>query len=228
MAAIKELDIHEFPAFSLLQPLAVLIWELEQVGPHTPYFDSPLRLERALASGIIPVAACLLESVLRWFEHKCGRDGAAIHPVEILRRHYEAPILVDELEELFAVRNAVAHGHVWSSVLRYDKDNLKRKSTYSPFRKLAGYGGKSFDRVVNMNTHTTRRLGLPVIPTQINRLHAWRYLKVCLKIIDYVETSHGAFVGMPGEKPYSIVETVVQKGDKPVRFAEIIRQLPEG
>lgn len=225
MSTASQLELHEIPAFALLQPLAILIWHLEALEASTESYESPRSTENALASGIILLAASLLESTIRWFEHKRGRDGTVRRPVDILRQSYGAPELADKLEELWALRNALTHGHVWRRRVRYDRDDPKGTLRFGRFRQLDGYGDRSFRRVVDDGT--TRHLKLPVIPNQLRCKHAWLFLTTSLEILDHVELAYGASVGMPGEKPYSVVEIAVKKGHETIRFAEIIRQLGE-
>jgi hypothetical protein len=67
----------------------------------------------------------------------------------------------DELAELFAVRDAIAHNHVWRGTI----DPIAMR--WVTIDLLEGYGDKAFRKAVDMARRVTNKLGLNVVPSRL-------------------------------------------------------------
>ena len=112
------------------------------------------------------------------------RSGNDRHPLDFLKSAYpDCPLLAD-VEEVFVLRDVIAHNHIWHVQFAQDPDNWMKLVE----RELdEASGDKKFEKVVDVTVGTTKRLKLKVIPTQIDRYDVATVLKVVLAIIRFID-----------------------------------------
>ena len=104
--------------------------------------------------------------------------------MNFVRTTYPISGFVDKIEELFVVRDVIAHNHVWEAQFQWDDEGgLKLMST----QLRQGYGDTKFRRVIDGSTRKTRRLDLNVFPTRICRVDAIAVLKVAVDFLLFLE-----------------------------------------
>src|SRR5262249_31649765 len=141
------------------------------------------------AASIAVLAIFVIESVCNRVRHV--RGDAPKGAVETLRDCGAGP-LAEDVEELFVVRDVVAHNHLWDATIADDDDKglLLVEATLLP-----GYGDKKFNRVVDRATRRTRRLGLDVFPTRIHRHTAIVVLRKSVDVLRFLGDINMSFVG---------------------------------
>src|SRR5690606_739628 len=71
--------------------------------------------------------------------------------------------LAKDIEEIFVVRDAIVHNHIWEA--QVNAQNMRLVSACLP----GWYGDSKFSSVVDQSTRQTRRLHLDVFPTRIHK-----------------------------------------------------------
>jgi len=114
--------------------------------------------------------------------------------------------LEKSLTEVFVLRDAIAHGHVWSlEVSSHERHGeIPRSAALS-----AQYGNEQFKRRVNPTTRRTRALGLHVVPSAVGREEVIKVLDVIHRVLNCLARSrliepnvfsfHGRLHGRPFE-----------------------------
>jgi hypothetical protein len=175
---------------SLLQPIVDLFDLMEQKEPKGPNEVQASRAENGYAASIAILAALVIESAcnrVRYVRGDVDRKGA----VQTLRE-LQAAGLADDVEEIFVLRDVIAHNHMWEATIA--DDDVKGLVVVSA-TKRPGYGDDKFDRVVDLATRRTRRLHLDVFPNRIHRQTAIVALEKCVEVLRFLENSDRSFVG---------------------------------
>jgi len=200
---------------NFLQPMVDLFNLMEQKEPKGPNEVQASRHENGYAVTIAILAALVIESVcnrVRYVRGDVGRKGA----VETLKE-LNAAGLADDIEEIFVLRDVIAHSHLWEATIA--DDDTKGLALVSA-TKLPGYGDKKYDRVVDPETRRTRRLQLDVFPNRIHRQTAVVALEKCVEVLRFLETTDTRFVG--GVDPYVVWRS------RPMPFYGWVDKLREG
>jgi len=175
---------------SLLQPIVDLFDLMEQKGPKPPNEVQASRAENGYAASIAVLTVLVIESVcnrVRYVLDDAGRKGA----VQTLR-DLQAGGLANDVEELFVLRDVIAHNHVWEATIADDDTN---GLVLISATKLAVYGDEKFDRTVDLETRQTRLLHLDVFPKRIHRQTAIIAIQKCVEVLRFLEDRDIRFVG---------------------------------
>jgi len=89
----------------------------------------------------------------------------------------------DRVEEIFVVRDVIAHNQLWAMECGWILDDLQFEN--KPER-LPGYGDRKLERVMNPETRRTRLLNLDVFPTRIHAGTATVVLKECVALFRFL------------------------------------------
>jgi hypothetical protein len=114
--------------------------------------------------------------------------------------------LEKSLTEVFVLRDAIAHGHVWSlEVSSHDRHGQLLRSAALG----AQYGNDQFRKRVNLATRRTRAVGLHVVPSAVGRGEVIKVLDVIHRVLKFLARSrliepnvfsfHGRLYGKPFE-----------------------------
>jgi len=101
---------------NLLQPIFDLFELLEQSDPKGPNEVQAGMLENGYAVSVIVLSALVVDSALnrtRYVLNEPKRESA----VDTLRR-LSAGDLAHEIEEVFVLRDIIAHNHIWTAAMR--------------------------------------------------------------------------------------------------------------
>lgn len=175
---------------ALLQPIVDLFDLMEQKAPKGPNEVQASRAENGYAASIAILTALVIESVcnrVRYVRGDAARKGA----VQTLRE-LQAGGLADDVEELFVLRDVIAHNHVWEATIA--DDDTKGLVLVSA-TKRPGYGDDKFNQTVDLKTRQTRRLHLDVFPNRIHRQTAIVVLQKCVEVLRFLEDKDIRFVG---------------------------------
>ena len=171
-------------------------------------------VENGYALSIVALSAFVMEGA-------CGRANyVAKRPsrssVVSTLRHFGAGALADDITEVFVVRDAIAHAHLWTADVAAEQGTLKFRSFPT---LLQGYGDQKFRSLVDMHTRTTRRLKLDVFPPRIHRLTAFTVVQKTAEGLAHLESVDPLFV--------YLTPVHIEVGTKLVPFYKWARQLPK-
>jgi len=199
---------------NLLQPIADLCHQMLSLTSGEPNEVQTSPRENGYAISIIALAAFLLEGACGQARYVSGRNQKQCSPAATLRNFGENA-LADKVEEIFVVRDAIAHSHLWTAKISWTENNLQ--FAQQPVQ-LPGYGDKKFRRIVDEDSRTTRQLKLDVFPTRIHRRTAIIVLKECAEALQFLESKDRRFVYLT---PHN-----VRCGGRLMPFYKWVRELP--
>lgn len=172
----------------LLQPIADLCDRMLALRCDEPNEVQTSVLENGYAVSIIALTAFLLEGACGRARYASGQEQcSAIRTLRALR----ADRLADTIEEIFVVRDAIAHAHLWTAKISWTENDLRFAQLPE---RLPGYGDKKFERLVDPDSRTTRQLKLDVFPTRIHRRTAITALKKAAEALEFLESKDRRFV----------------------------------
>lgn len=171
---------------SLIRPILTLVETLESQPPVEPNEVKTGDRENGYSCAIAALAGFLLESALNRTRYVRGEDGERISPAEYFAKISPDPELAADVEEVFAVRDAIVHNHLWKARTFWDANgSLKFKE---PPQLLKGYGDHRLRRVMNPTTRLSQRLELNLFPERIWRRDAYIILKTVGRALETLES----------------------------------------
>ena len=212
MATTEEFDYITAVFTGFLQPIADLYDRMLRLHCGEPNEVQAAGPENGYARSIIALTAFL-------FEGACGRaryfssldQSKRWSAAETVREFGEAA-LAEKIEEIFVVRHAIAHAHLWKAKVSHDLRFIELPT------RLPGYGDKNFDNLVDAKSRTTRKLRLDVFPPRIHRGTAISVLKECAKALQDLEMKHKEFL--------PLLHRTVEFRREFQRFYKWVRELP--
>jgi hypothetical protein len=112
------------------------------------------------------------------------RRGDVRRPLDFLAFAYPDCPFLDDVEELFVLRDVIAHNHIWRVQFSQEPDDWMKLIE----REIdEASGDKKFAKAVDFQAGITKRLKLKVIPTQIDRYDVEAVLRVALETIRFVD-----------------------------------------
>lgn len=139
-----------------------------------------------------------------------GRES--VH--EYLRRIYADFDMLDELSEVFIVRDALVHNHLWEIDYSLD-DDLGRKLINA--QKEHSCGDHKYNKHVDLTSQKTTRLGLNVNPSRIGKKDAYKVLKTMWNALLFLESKN--------RNQCNVSIAHVRFRDKMMNFGELIQGL---
>src|SRR6266436_4041057 len=96
---------------NLLQPIVDLFHRMAQSEPRGPSEVQASRAENGYAASIVVLTVLVIESVCNRVRYVSGNTTClgAVHTL----RGLNAGELADDVEELFVLRDVIAHNHLW-------------------------------------------------------------------------------------------------------------------
>lgn len=187
METNSESDTHvSVIGVSLIRPILTLVETLESDKPVAPKEVKAGDRENGYSCAIAALAVFLLESALNRTRYVRGEDGERISPTEYFAKISPDPELAADVEEVFAMRDAVVHNHLWKARTFWDANgSLKFKE---PPQLLNGYGDHRLRRVMNPTNQLSHRLGLNLLPERIWRRDAYIILKTVGRALENLES----------------------------------------
>jgi hypothetical protein len=174
----------------LLQPIADLCDRMLQLPCAEPNEVQTSPMENGYAISVVALIAFLLEGACARARYISGSDQNRCSPWDTLRNFGEEE-LANKIEEIFVVRDAIAHAHLWKAKITWEQNDLR---FHAPPVRLPGYGDKKFETLVDPDSRTTRELKLDVFPTRIHRRTAIIALKECAEALHFLEERNRHFV----------------------------------
>lgn len=202
-----------------LQPVAVLleaILRLEKQGSDrtkTPFPENAYSASVCVLSAICFESCAMKLCFLNSVQHDPGTKIRALAYFESIHPDYAG---IEELRDVFVLRDALVHNHVWTLDFSWDADfTLKLDSTI----KAAFSGDKKHAQRVDEATRRTRRLGLHVVPIEVDRSDAFKVVRVVWAGLEFLDSRHPNLLAA-AKLPLHFC------GGK-VRFQQVIDALPD-
>jgi hypothetical protein len=214
MSTTEEHDYVSAVFVHLLQPIADLCDQMLRLSSGEPNEVQTSPRENGYAISIIALSAFVLEGACGRARYVCGSGQKQCSPADTLRDFGESG-LAQRIQEIFVVRDAIAHAHLWTAKISWAENNLE---LLGPPVQLPGYGDKKFEKLVDPDSRTTRQLKLDVFPTRIHRRTAIIVLKECAEALQFLESKDRRFVYLTPQQ--------VRVDDKFIPFYKWVRQLP--
>lgn len=174
---------HNYVSVLLLQfaqPLADLYAAMTRRTTPGPNDVQASCMENGNSVAIIVLAVLMLESAsnrVKYLRQEASRETCR----ELLAR-LGAGALADDVEELFVLRDIIAHNHVWAADVDFKTMRVRTA------KLLPGYGDSKFRSVVDLTTRKTRRLNLDIFPTRIHKSTAVAVLKKLAEAMSFLES----------------------------------------
>ena len=194
----------------LLQPITDLCECMLALDSREPNEVQTSPLENGYAIAIIPLVAFVLEGASGRTRYISRQEQCS--PMDTFRG-LGASDLADRIEEIFVVRDVIAHAHLWKAHISWDLQFKKL-----PVR-VPGYGDKKFQKLVDPGSRKTRQLQLDIFPNRIHRATAIIALKEAAKGLGFLESKNRNFVYFQHRD--------VRIRDKLMRFYQWVRELPD-
>lgn len=174
----------------LLQPIATLCDHMLQLPSAEPNEVQTASRENGFAISIIGLAAFLLEGACARARYVSNSKKSRVSAANTFRDLGEKST-GDKVEEIFVVRDAIAHSHLWTAKISWTENDLH---FVEPPTRLPGFGDDKFQNNVDLTSRMTRRLKLHVFPTRIDRETALIVMKQTAAALKILESKDRRFV----------------------------------
>jgi hypothetical protein len=169
-------------ASNFVFPIVSLFESLDNVGAHAPNEVQASPLENGYSLAIITLTVLLVESAVSRTQYMMKLEPPQ-KALDFIKREFPND-LHKKVEEIFVMRDTIAHNHVWEANIYWD-ENGKLKLVDA--QRVKGYGDKKFEKVVDSNTRKTKILDLNVFPNRICRTDALTVLKTAFEFLSETE-----------------------------------------
>jgi len=172
---------------ALIQPILHLVEKLE-VKPSVPPNEVQTgQRENGYSLAIVALSAMLFESALNRTAYVRQEEEENRKPPDYFKKISPDKNAAAEAEEVFAVRNVIAHNHLWEGATTWtdDDDGLR---FVGPPKLREGYGDKRHVSVIDPKTRKSRILGINMFPPRIWRRDAYIVLQTVAKALNVIET----------------------------------------
>lgn len=175
---------------SYLFPITALLEELDALKTKNPNEVQASTFENGYSAAIIVLTVLLLESAISRTQYVNGETPPR-KPLDFVGVTYPDSGFSNKLEELFVLRDVIAHNHLWEAKFYWD-ENLKMRLVSANIVK--GYGDKKFSKVMNPNSRTTRLLNLNLFPTRICYTDTLIVLKNAVDFLLFLENQDRNYI----------------------------------
>ena len=123
MSTTEEHDYVSAVFIHLLQPIANLCVCMLQLGCGEPNEVQTSPMENGYAISIVALVAFLLDGACGRARFVSGSDQKRCSAADTLR-HFGGNALADKIEEIFVVRDAIAHAHLWKAKILWTENDI--------------------------------------------------------------------------------------------------------
>jgi len=202
-------------AQSLFRPIAHLIEELDTIEVKEPNEVQAASNTNGYSIAVIVLSVLLLESILQRTQYIKGFQPAQKSVRKFFKDNFAQSGLTEELAEIFTVRDAIVHNHIWEAEVGWDEDGRLQFLREPQLRK--GYGLGEFHRILDRTSRKTKKLGVNLFPPRIWHRDAAIVLENAVHILRFLEEVDRRYV-------YFSEETVAFR-EEFVRFVDLVERL---
>lgn len=211
-------DVVTVIGSAYLQPIADLLQNLLRKDPGGPFPGGSGVRENGYSASIVVLLVAMLESYtsrLRFVRNSEVVAGGRSAP-DLLMEYFPDLPMKDDLIEIVLVRNVVVHNHIWHlDVSNYEAD---LRTIFTP-QDLGFQTNKHYGDVVDVASRKTRRLGLNVNPTAVDRRDVLAIFRTVWTTLEFMNRKNFGHTPLAGR-------TVVFFG-KFRQFDELIGEVAE-
>lgn len=146
--------------------------------------------ENGYSRSIVLLSVVMLEAFVGRVSDQQSRLGTKGQPIarrekipEYITKLRKSFTLEKSLTEVFVLRDAIAHGHVWSLEV---SDHATRGAVLHSSRLGPGYGDNKHKDRVNPRTRRTRALGLHIVPAAVGRSEVIKVIDVIHRVLTFL------------------------------------------
>jgi hypothetical protein len=172
-------------------PLVALFEQLDALADKTVNEVQASEPHNGFAVAVVTLCVFLIESTAGRAKYLAGLPPSK--PIDYLTSVLPND-LAQEVEELFVVRDVIAHNHLWDAEVQFADGTLKLRSA----KLRDGYGDNKFRRNVNLSTRKTKRLGLNAFPTRISYNDAVLSIRTTLQCLTKLDGVDGHVIRVEG------------------------------
>jgi hypothetical protein len=183
-------DYVSIIGISYLYPITSLLQELNSLGRKGPNEVQASPLENGYSAAVIVLVVLLIESAINRSQYVRG-EYPVKKPLAFVADVYPDSGLLEELRELFVVRDVIAHNHVWDTRFQWDTEKGMRLISA---RLTEGYGDRKFRHVLDGTGRRTRLLCINLFPTRICYKDVKTVLKVAVEFLLFLENKDRRYV----------------------------------
>jgi hypothetical protein len=200
-------DVISIVGSAYLQPIADLLEKLleQPISGNGPAGSS--MHENGYSSALVILLVAVIESFtarLRFVRRSEDISGNMNTP-DLLEKYFPELPTMNELIEVFLIRNALSHNHVWHfDVSDFNKVGALKLATP---QELGFQTNKNYEQVVNFEARTTHILGLNISPTSVNRNDVQKVFDVIWRTLKFMNAQSfgdtplaGSIVRFRGER----------------------------
>lgn len=182
-------DVHNYFSVlsdSLIEPIVTLVEKATSSRLAGANDVQASCIENGYSTAIILLLIVYLEGVSNylWLHHKDlqpkMKKYKAIEAIKLYAEDLDSNII----EELFIMRDVIAHNHIWEARIESSKGIMKHIDEPS---LLHEYGDEKYRKCVDFNKRSTKLLKLNVFTTRINWLDVEIVFENVMKIIRSIE-----------------------------------------
>ena len=149
---------ESFIASAYAAPIFELVQKLKG-SRGTPNEVQASVFEYGHSASAIALTVLFLESFLNISKYLTGSHERSVRTYFV--NTFPNSVYRDDVQELFTVRDVIAHNHVWSGLI----DPVAM--TWKTLELMPGYGDKAFQSVIHAPQRVTKKLRLNVVPTRL-------------------------------------------------------------
>ena len=187
---------------SLLQPIIDLTYTLSKMEFSGDSLIKVSSNENGYSSNIVIGTVLCMESLLNNLKYRNSHSDRSV--LNFFKNKYPLDTdLYEDLEELFTLRDAITHNHIWKMSFRYD-ENYNEIDIQKEL--LSDYGNQRFFRIVDMVQRETKKLGLRIIPIRVGCKEVKIAFNVLKKFSDFLDNQKLPFIS---NEPYNFGEEML-------------------
>lgn len=216
--------LSDVVGYDLLQPLATLLEGMDYEDPQRDHYLPPIMLVAGYAAASLVIAVVTVEAFVGATQYVLYPGNPPIRVLTFVEKEFPGSSYIQPLKEIFVVRDAIVHGHMWRRTVSYEV-TPDLGVHYGSWELHAGYGDSKFEALVDLATQTTKTLTLNVKPSRLTSTDVRVVLKIAL---DFLAFLGEAVAQRTGRNPEGVInienQRVIFKG-KVVTFPEMVRAI---
>ena len=170
---------------NLVKPILELIEKLESIPVDEPNDLQTTSDENGFSCSIIVLNLILLESAFNRTKYIRKENQNKAELVDYFSKLLQDNELINHVDEIIAVRDAIVHNHIWEGDILWD-ENYKIKTINNP-KLIDIYGNKRQRRVMNNKLLLSHNLKLNLFPLKIWRRDAYITFHTVYKVLAKLE-----------------------------------------
>ena len=191
---MNELNFISFIAPWYAQPIADLFSKIFDYEDSSKYIQGN-PYEAAYSCSIILLLVAMLEGIAvraASLTKELGSNGK-FNSLKYLERKCNKIFFKKELKEIFVVRDAIAHSHLWVTQVSTNPESwmkILKKELYS------GFGDDKHKHVFDDASCRTKALQIELVPTKMTKQEALKVFDIVIKSVKCLDTLTNRIMGI--------------------------------